>query len=135
MWMNDRFERLRRVLAALKQADMIRLGAKIAEADSARARARAFRTHSQSLPAADYAADMVLQDHWQGHLEQRARHADAQALAFDAEADAMRPALARTFGREKVVNGLIDRQRLDENKQRERRAEDQAAGGRRPRST
>lgn len=100
--------RVRRVLAAVKQAEMAQLAAARQAAAGRRSRARALRHASMVQTTPETGADMLATAQWQTHAEAKARAAEAEAAAIDAAAAPLAAALARTIGRESVVEQLIE---------------------------
>jgi len=115
--------RMRRVLAAIRMAEMAALGAQISRAGAARDAAAAHRaTARQGCPGATI-AEMATRSAWQAHQEIQARRAEAVAAEAEAAAVPMRADLARTIGRESVAEGLIRRATNEAAALAERRAE------------
>lgn len=121
-------QRMQRVLAAVKRAEMAQLGAKRREAEEARAEAAAHRAASRQMESPGQAQNMLLQSRWQQDLERRAREAEARADAADAEAVPIGARLARTLGRESVTTGLIAAAKVEHHRLLERRAEEVPRG-------
>lgn len=115
--------RMRRALGALKQAEMARLSAVRQAAATARAEAAALRQSSASLAAGETASDMLAAGRWQEHALAGARAADARAREIEEGARPLEQALARTIGRENVVDGMLERARAEAARLAERRAE------------
>lgn len=124
--------RMGRALAALKMAEMARLGALKSAAEAARMQARKLRQGSRALVAQDAPGDMGALGHWQRHTEARAKDADARAAELDNQSEPLKVALARTLGRETVVKRLIADADMKAARLRERKAEDAATITTRP---
>lgn len=115
--------RVRRVLAAMKQAEMVRLAAARQAAARRRSQARALRHASTMQQVPETGADMLATARWQTHAVAKARTAEAEAEAIDNAAAPLAVALARTIGRESVVDQLIADHERSEAELRARRAE------------
>lgn len=115
--------RMRRALGALKQAEMARLSVVRQAAAAARAEAETLRQSAASLGPCETLGDMLATSRWQGHAVSKARAADARARRIEIEARPLEQALARTIGRESVVDTLLDQARVEARRLAERRAE------------
>lgn len=100
--------RVRRALGAMKQAEMARLAATRRASNAALSEARDLRQSSASQPARVTAADMLATSQWQVHAEAKARLADQRAKQIAHAAKPLEQALARTIGREAVVERVIE---------------------------
>ncbi|MEO1493673.1 MAG: hypothetical protein AAFV19_16075 [Pseudomonadota bacterium] len=118
-----KLKRLRRVLDALKQADMVRLAHLRHQEQAALARADLHRTKARvTHPVAD-AADLRFQNAW---ARAELRRADAEDLAREALSVPVAEAaaqLARTFGREAALAALSERLDIEQARLEERKAE------------
>lgn len=115
--------RVRRVLAALKQAEMVRLAVARQAAARRRSQARALRHASTAQQVPETGVDMLATARWQTHAETKARTTEAEADAIDTAAAPLAAALARTIGREAVVDQLIEDHERKEHQLRARRAD------------
>ena len=122
--------RMRRVLVAMKMAEMAQLGANRTAATAARAKARELRAQSRAQVADEVPGAMAALGSWQRHAEALARDADATAARLDLEAEPMMIELARTLGRETVVTGLIGKAEIEDRRIAARRAEGAPPRGR-----
>lgn len=122
--------RLQRLLGAASAAEAARLAGVLAQ--SARCRARAARLRGEigvsgreTAPDARplSAAELAAASRWDLRLAERARAEEARAGALEAEAAAIRPRLARAFGRESAAAAMAEKARLEERRLAERRAE------------
>ena len=116
--------RMRRVLAAAKQAELLQLGKTEALVRAARARAMQLRESSRTAVTGSTASDMAALGVWQAHAEALARDAEAEARALEQDMKAMQDQLSRTLGRETVVDALIRRASAEARQISERRTED-----------
>lgn len=121
---DDGMQRMRRALAAIKQAEMAELGRNRALADAARAHATEMRAAARMAAAPETAAEMAALAEWQHALEWRARMAEAAAASADEAAVPLKEKLARTLGRENVTLEMIADAAREQVKLTERRAED-----------
>jgi len=117
--------RMRRALAAVKMAEMARLGALLQQIDAEHAQANRLRAEARTGPVPETAADMLAQSQWQLGLEARARTAHARAAEIEASAQPLRQALARTLGQETVTADLIAQIAHRDDMRKERRLEDE----------
>jgi hypothetical protein len=69
------------------------------------------------------AAELAAVLHWDLRLAERARAEEARAVALEVEAAAIRPRLARAFGRESAAAAMVEKARNQERRLAERRAE------------
>jgi hypothetical protein len=122
--------RLQRLLGAASAAEAARLAGVLAQ--SARCRARAARLRGkigtsvgEPGPGAGplSAAELAAASRWDLRLAERARAEEARAGALEAEAAAIRPRLARAFGRESAAAAMAKKARIEERRLAERRAE------------
>lgn len=116
--------RMRRVLAAAKQAELLQLGRADAAMRAARQRAQDLRESARLADPVETASDMIALGAWQAHAEACARAAEAEAREIEKEVEVLQERLSRTLGRETVVEGLIRRAEADARQVSERRAED-----------
>ncbi|MEE8454231.1 MAG: hypothetical protein V3R90_05665 [Limibaculum sp.] len=127
--------RLQRLLGAASAAEAARLAGVLAQ--SARCRARAARLRGEigvsvgepgpgagPLVAPDLSgAELAAASRWDLWLAERARAEEARAGALEVEAAAIRPRLARAFGRESAAAAMAEKARIEERRLAERRAE------------
>jgi hypothetical protein len=130
--------RLQRLLGAASAAEAARLAGVLAE--TARCRARANRLRGEidgsggaAAPGARRlaAAELAAASRWGLRLAERARAEDARAEALEVEAEAIRPRLARAFGRESAAAAMVEKARTEERRLAARRAEAAAIAPRR----
>ena len=122
--------RMRKALAAIKMAEMARLGRLEAELASLRADAADLRKRSCEQTAGANSSEMIAVANWQVVAEARARAKEAEAAELLDEIQTLRSRLARTNGREMVTNDLIRQSEVEAGKLAERRAEDVPANKR-----
>lgn len=115
--------RVRRALGAMKQAEMARLAAVRRASAAARAEAEALRQSALEQIVPDTASDMLAISRWQAHADARARAAEARAREIDEAARPLEAALARTIGRESVVERVISDHQDQATKAATRRSE------------
>ena len=120
--------RVRRVLAAVKQAEMVQLAALRQAAAAEREQAARLRARASTVPAAETASDMLATCAWQRLSEDKAKDAERRAQAIDAQSHPHEIAVARAIGRETVVDGVIQRMVIEGQKKTERRAESVPSG-------
>ncbi len=122
--------RLQRLLGAASMAEAARLSG--VQADIARCRARAARLRREigvsgraAAPGAGAlaAAELAAASRWGLRLAERARAEEARAGTLEVEAEAIRPRLARAFGRETAAAAMVEKARDQERRLAERRAE------------
>ena len=75
------------------------------------------------VPAEVPAAELAAVLRWDLRLAERARAEEAGAAALEIEAEAIRPRLARAFGRESAAATMVEKARVMERRLAERRAE------------
>ena len=119
--------RLQRLLGAASAAEAARLAGVLAEI--ARCRACAARLRGEIGVSGGAAgpelsvAELAAASRWGLRLAERARAEEARARALEAEAEAIRPRLARAFGRESAAAVIVEKARVMERRLAERRAE------------
>jgi len=122
--------RLQRLLGAASAAEAARLAGVLAQ--TARCRARAVQLRREiglsggaAAPGAGplAAAELAAASRWGLRLAERARAEEARAGALEVEAEAIRPRLARAFGRESAAAAMVEKARNQERRLAERRAE------------
>jgi hypothetical protein len=123
-------DRLERLLGVASAAEAARLAGVLAQ--TARCRARAARLRGEigvsgwaAAPGAGppAAAELAAASRWGLRLAERARAEEARARALETEAAAIRPRLARAFGRESAAAAMAEKARIEERRLAERRAE------------
>jgi len=122
--------RLQRLLGAASAAEAARLAGVLAETARCRDRAARLRgeigvSRREAAPGAGRlaAADLSAASRWDLRLAERARAEEARAGALEEEAEAIRPRLARAFGRESAAEAMVEKARVEERRLAERRAE------------
>ncbi len=122
--------RLQRLLGAASAAEAARFAGVLAQTARCRARAAQLRREidlsgGAAAPGAGplAAAELVAASRWGLWLAGRARAEDARAGALEVEAEAIRPRLARAFGRESAAAAMAEKARIEERRLAERRAE------------
>ncbi len=120
--------RLQRLLGAARAAEAARLAGALAQTARCRGRAARLRGEigaSAGAPGAGpmVAAELAVASRWDLRLAESARAEDARAGALEAEAAALRPRLARAFGRESAAAAMAKKVRIAERRLMERRAE------------
>jgi len=118
--------RLQRLLGAASAAEVARLAG--VRAKIARHRARAARLRGEigagaGVSGLPVAAELAAVLRWDLRLAERARAEEAGAAALEVEAAAIRPRLARAFGRESAAATMVEKARLMERRLAESRAE------------
>ncbi len=122
--------RLQRLLGAASAAEAARLAGVLAQTARCRARAARLRNEigvstGEPAPGAGppTAAELAAALRWDHRLAERARAEEARAAALEVEAAAIRPRLARAFGRESAAAAMAKKVRIAERRLAERRAE------------
>lgn len=116
-------DRMQRVLAAAKRAELAQLGLAKTQLTAARARAHSLRTQARTINGTGAAGEMALIGAWQSHAERAARDADAEAEALARHVQELEAVFARTLGRETVVDGMVARLAATDQQIAARRAE------------
>ena len=119
--------RLQRLLGAASAAEAARLAGVLAEIARRRARAARLRREigisgGEAAPEPS-AAGLAAASRWGLRLAERARAEEARAGALEVEAEAIRPRLARAFGRESAAAAMVEKARNQERRLAKRRAE------------
>jgi hypothetical protein len=115
---------LRRLLAAARSAEEVRLAGLTAEAAACRARAAGLRQAMVlGAPEAADAAALGAALRWQHRLGLRARDEEARARQLESEAASARRRLARAFGREQALARLLEQAAAEARRRAGRRAD------------
>jgi septal ring factor EnvC (AmiA/AmiB activator) len=119
------FDRLHRLLGAVRAVEEVRLAALRGTITGCHARARRLRAEAAGEsggPPSD-AAGMAAEARWRERLAREARAEDARADDLASQAGPLRQALARAFGRERAAAGLVDAARAQARRDAGRRAD------------
>jgi hypothetical protein len=119
--------RLQRLFGAASAAEAARLAGVLAQIDRCRSRVARLRgeigvSGGGAAPELSV-AELAAASRWGLRLAERARAEEVQAGELEVEADAIRPRLARAFGRESAAAAMVQKVRIQERRLAERRAE------------
>ncbi|MFQ5565664.1 MAG: hypothetical protein ACE5EU_04805 [Paracoccaceae bacterium] len=119
--------RLQRLFAAASAAETASLAGVLAEISRTRDRAARLRREIDlsggNVAQGPSAAELAAASRWSLRLAERVRSEEARAGVLEAEAEAIRPRLARAIGRESAAATMLEKARIRERRLAERRAE------------
>jgi hypothetical protein len=122
--------RLQRLLGMARNAEALRLAGVMAEIAACRGRAARLRGEIGGAGVAvaqgdgsQVGADLAAVSRWGLRLAERASAEEVRAMELEAEAAAIRPRLARAFGRESAAAAMAKNERVAERRKAALRAE------------